>query len=189
MNPRRNIVLIGAPGSGKGTQAGRLSAHYGIPHISTGDLLRQLTMADSISGPALKAVLANGELVDDDLIHQILAARLAADDTRAGFVLDGFPRTLAQARRLDELMYGRGALAVIELGVTDAAVTTRLAARERHDDASHVVATRLTLHHAASRPIVDYYRLRSMVTRVNGNQRPDQVTHDITVALQTFWLC
>jgi len=124
-----NVVMLGPPGAGKGTQADRFAREYGIPRISTGDILREAAQSGSDMGQAVKAVMDRGELVSDDLITGIVRERLARPDAAGGFVLDGFPRTVPQARALDGLLAGGDALIVIEMQVPDEELVRRVQGR------------------------------------------------------------
>jgi len=124
-----NVVMLGPPGAGKGTQAERFAREYGIPRISTGDILREAIQSGSDLGQTVKAVMDRGELVSDDLITGIVRERLARPDAAGGFVLDGFPRTVPQARALDGLLAGRDTLIVIEMQVPDEELVRRVQGR------------------------------------------------------------
>jgi adenylate kinase len=124
-----NLVMLGPPGAGKGTQAKRFAAARGIPHISTGDMLREAVAAGTEIGRRAKAVMEQGGLVSDEIILGVVRERLAKPDARAGFLLDGFPRTVAQAQALDAMMEGRGPLVVVDLAVADDELVRRLASR------------------------------------------------------------
>jgi adenylate kinase len=124
-----NVVMLGPPGAGKGTQAERFAREYGIPRISTGDILREAIQSGSDMGQAVKAVMDRGELVSDDLITGIVRERLARPDAAGGFVLDGFPRTVPQAKALDGLLAGRDTLIVIEMQVPDEELVRRVQGR------------------------------------------------------------
>jgi adenylate kinase len=124
-----NVVMLGPPGAGKGTQAERFAREYGIPRISTGDILREAIQSGSDMGQAVKAVMDRGELVSDDLITGIVRERLARPDAAGGFVLDGFPRTVPQAKALDGLLAGRDPLIVIEMQVPDEELVRRVQGR------------------------------------------------------------
>jgi adenylate kinase len=125
------LVLLGPPGAGKGTQAKRIAARYHIPHLSTGDMLREAVTADTEVGRRAKAIMEAGQLVPDDVMNRLVAERIAQPDAARGFVLDGFPRTLAQARALDELLRQRAQRldAVLELAVDDDALVDRISGR------------------------------------------------------------
>jgi adenylate kinase len=128
-NVALNLVVMGPPGAGKGTQAERFARDHGIPKISTGDILREAVQNDTPLGRQVSAVMSSGQLVGDDLIIQIVNERLARPDTARGFVLDGFPRTVAQARALDEVLAGRGPLIVIDIQVPDEELVRRVRGR------------------------------------------------------------
>jgi adenylate kinase len=125
------LVLLGPPGAGKGTQAERIAARYGIPHLSTGDMLREAVAADTEVGRRAKAIMDAGQLVPDDVMNRLVADRIAQPDAARGFVLDGFPRTQAQAEALDDLLSRRGQRldAVLELAVDDDALVDRISGR------------------------------------------------------------
>jgi adenylate kinase len=125
------LVLLGPPGAGKGTQAERIAARYGIPHLSTGDMLREAVAADTEVGRRAKAIMEAGQLVPDEVMNRLVAERLAQPDAARGFVLDGFPRTLAQAQALDDLLEQRDQRlhAVLELAVDDDALVDRISGR------------------------------------------------------------
>src|SRR5262245_13752521 len=129
MSTAVNLILVGPPGSGKGTQAVRLAQTMSVPAISTGDILRKAVQDGSPTGRAVKAVMERGELISDEMMTDILAARLDEADTRPGCVLDGFPRTVDQAVALDRLMMGRGRVVVAELAVPEDALIRRLTMR------------------------------------------------------------
>jgi len=124
-----NLVVMGPPGAGKGTQAERFARDHGIPKISTGDILREAVQEDTPLGRQVSAVLSSGQLVNDDLIVGIVKERLSKPDTEHGFVLDGFPRTVSQAKALDELLVGRGPLIVVEIQVPDEELVRRVRSR------------------------------------------------------------
>jgi adenylate kinase len=124
-----NVVMLGPPGAGKGTQAERLAREHGIPKVSTGDILREAVHSSSELGRAVKEVMARGELVGDDLMLGIVRERLSRPDAMPGFVLDGFPRTVAQAKALDEMVAGRGPVLVVEIQVPDEELVARVKGR------------------------------------------------------------
>ena len=158
------ILVLGPQGSGKGTQAKRIKAMYGIPHIATGDMLREMRELDTPVARELRAVLDRGDLVDDELMIELIRDRLSRGDTVGGFVLDGFPRTMAQAEALDELLreLGRELDIVFDLQVPKREVLLermlRRAAEEgRADDTPEVIGRRLELYESETAPLVDYY--------------------------------
>jgi len=182
-----NLVLIGPPGSGKGTQASRVAQACAVPHISTGDILRRAVAGGSMLGDAVRDSMSRGELVSDEIITDLVAERLADLHATTGFVLDGFPRTIEQAYALDVLMEERGHLAVVELNVPDEELVRRLASRRtaegRADDDEEVVRERLAVYHRSTLPVIEFYRMRRTLLSVNGDLPPEQVTERITLAV------
>lgn len=184
------IVLLGAPGSGKGTQAVRLKTALGLAHISTGDLLRAQVAAGTELGRQAKAVMESGKLVSDDIMLGMLEARLAEPDCRNGFILDGYPRNLAQADALGALLARIGQpldLAVL-LSVDSELLFQRLAGRAqaegRKDDNPETVRERLRVYHAQTAPVIDYYRQRNQLREVEGVGSMDEVYARIVAALR-----
>jgi adenylate kinase len=178
-----NLVFFGPPGAGKGTQADRFAARHGVPKISTGDMLRQAIQDGTRIGALVRDTLQRGMLVSDDLIISIVAERLAQPDTAAGFVLDGFPRTLPQAAALSSLVADRGGLRVIALVVHADEVVRRLGARGREDDEAFVIKERLAVYSRETEPVLEYYRRRRLVTVLDGNRPLDDVTQAIEKAV------
>jgi len=209
-----NVVLIGPPGAGKGTQAVRLAKALGVPTISTGDMLRRAVSSGSALGLAVKAVMERGELIADAMMTEIVAARLQEPDVRAGFVLDGFPRTVEQANTLDGLVAERRDLIAIELAVPESAIICRLsqrrvcsqcgrtaepassheavcpcggALRQRADDNETTIRERLRTYERATRPLVDFSRQRRSLHAIDGTQTPDLVTAQIARAIEAVF--
>jgi adenylate kinase len=183
------LVFFGAPGSGKGTQAARLREHFGIAHISTGDLLRAEAAAGSPLGQQAKAVMDAGQLVSDGIVLGMLEARLARPDTAQGFILDGYPRNLAQAEALDGLLarLEQPLDAVVKFEVPDAVILERCeiryAAEGRADDHPETVRKRLAVYAEQTAPIAGFYRSRGRLVVVDGVGPVDEVFQRIVAAL------
>jgi adenylate kinase len=186
-----NILLLGPQGSGKGTQARRIAGEFGLAHISTGEMLRHAIGLETPLGLAVKPIVEGGALVPDDLMIALIRERLEEGDTRDGFILDGFPRTIAQAEALDAMLgeIGRDLDIVFELQVPDEVSIERLAKRAveegRIDDSPEGVARRLAEFHEKTKPLVGYYRLRGNLVGVHGDRPIDEVFREIQEALQT----
>ena len=185
------LVLLGPPGSGKGTQAARLKDYLQVPHISTGDLLRAEVAAGSPLGLQAKEVMARGELVSDDILLGMLEDRFSRDDTKAGFILDGYPRNLAQAAALDELLASLGQKfdAAVQLTVDNEKIVERLAGRAkaegRADDNPESVRKRLQVYNDSTAPVIGFYEGRGTLARIDGVGSMDEITARIQAALQT----
>ncbi|HEX7341913.1 MAG TPA: adenylate kinase [Rhodanobacteraceae bacterium] len=183
------LVLMGAPGSGKGTQAVRLKAELGVPHISTGDLLRAAVKAGTPLGLQAKAVMDAGQLVSDAIVLGLLEERLAEADAQAGFILDGYPRNLAQVEALDSLLARiRQPLdAVVKLDVPSEEIVGRCEIRfkqqGRADDNPDTVRKRLAVYAEQTAPVADWYAARGMLKTVNGVGALDDVFVRILAAL------
>ncbi|HBH25910.1 MAG TPA: adenylate kinase [Rhodospirillaceae bacterium] len=186
-----NIILFGAPGAGKGTQGARLAAERRLPLLSTGDMLRAEVAAASPLGQEIQHILDAGDLVPDVTIIEVIAARLAETDCEHGFILDGFPRTLAQAVALDDMLahMARSVDHVLVLEVDEPTLTARIAGRAaesggpRTDDSAEIAAKRLAIYHAQSAPVVPHYEAKGLVRRVDGGRDMDAVAADIAGAL------
>lgn len=183
------LVLIGAPGSGKGTQADRLKVELGVPHISTGDLLRAAVKAATPLGLQAKAVMEAGQLVSDAVVLGMLEERLALADVNAGFILDGYPRNLVQADALDGLLLrlGQPLDAVVKLDVPSEAIVERcrlrFEAEGRADDNPDTVRKRLDVFAEQTAPVVEYYRQRGQLQHVLGVGSMDEVFQRILAVL------
>jgi len=171
-------VLLGAPGSGKGTQAERLSVAIGIPTVSTGEVLRRAVAKGTELGARVEAVMAGGRLVDDELMGDVVRARLAEPDCAGGFLLDGYPRTLAQAATLDEILAESGHVldAVVLFEVPEEQLIARALARKRADDQEAVIRHRLKVYHEKTEPLIDLYRSRRLLHTIDGDRPIDVVT-------------
>ncbi len=183
------LVLLGAPGSGKGTQAARLKREFGVPHISTGDMLRAAVAAGTPMGQKAKAVMDAGQLVSDDILLGMLEDRLAQDDAKGGFILDGYPRNLAQADALDHLLtrIGQPLDAVIKLNVPNKAIIgrceIRFQAEGRADDNPDTVRKRLAIYAEQTAPVADFYAHRGKLKIVDGVGELDEITARVKCAL------
>lgn len=182
-----SVVLIGAPGSGKGTHGVVLAERLGVPYLSTGDLLRDHVARGTALGRRVGACLDRGELVHDDLMVAVVGERLAELEGRGGHVLDGFPRTVAQAEAAERLVPGGPAEVVVFLALPDDVARKRLAHRAdgRSDDADGAtVEHRLEVFHVETEPLVGFYRARGLLRSVDADQPPDAVLTAIESALR-----
>jgi adenylate kinase len=183
------LIILGPPGAGKGTQAARIAEHLGIPAISTGDIFRANIKNETPLGLQVKEILASGGYVSDDVTNAIVEDRLAQDDCARGFLLDGYPRTLAQVEALDGMLAAHGASLdhVLELTVDDDAVVARLLKRAesdgRADDTEDVIRERMAIYHRETKPLSDTYRAHGLLVEVDGLGAVDDVTTRILTAL------
>jgi adenylate kinase len=183
------LVLIGPPGAGKGTQARRLAAKLNIPHISTGDMLREHVAAEDAIGLAVKQYTDKGDLVPDDLFLHLLASRLNYGDCRAGFLLDGFPRTVDQAKWLSDHNH---IIDAVLIDVPEAVALTRIASREdgRVDDKNAQAAIeRMKTYRAITEPVAEYYDRMGSLTTVDGTKSEDEVFAAIVEGLDSNFIC
>jgi adenylate kinase len=187
-----DLVLLGPPGSGKGTQAARLTAKFGIPQIATGDILRAAVEAGTPLGQRVKAFLDRGELVPDSLVVDIIRHRLAEPDTQQGFILDGFPRTVPQAEALDALLaeLRRPLDAVVYLQVDRQSLLDRLSHRaevdQRSDDRPEIIAHRIDVFLDQTAPLIDYYRRQSKLRLIDGTRPAEEVAAAIDGVLRSL---
>ncbi|MGB2953609.1 MAG: adenylate kinase [Gaiellaceae bacterium] len=185
-----NILLLGPQGSGKGTQAKRIAAEYGIPHIATGDMLRQAMAAETPLGSRVKPIYDAGRLVPDELMIELIRERLAQPDTEPGFVLDGFPRTMPQALALDAMLreIGKELDVVFVLQLSDEICRERLLKRAqeegRADDTPEAVDRRLELYHKQTEPLVEHYRAQGIAVGLHAERTIDEVFAEIQEALE-----
>jgi adenylate kinase len=202
------LVMLGPPGAGKGTQAERVARERGVPRVSTGDILREAVQAGTELGRAAKSVMASGALVGDDIVIGIVRDRLVRPDAAAGFVLDGFPRTVAQAEALDELLDHATPLVIVDIEVPSETLVARISSRricgscgwvatpdatvcqkcggklvQRLDDTADVVRERLRVYERDTQPLVEFYRRRATYRAVDGDQTPDGVARDVAAAI------
>ena len=189
------LILLGPPGAGKGTQAQRLVEKHGITQLSTGDMLRAAVAAQTETGKRAKAVMDAGELVSDEIVNAIVAERIGQADCARGFILDGYPRTLAQADAVEAMLADRGIAldAVIELVVDDRALVGRIVRRAeeakaagqpvRKDDNPEVFEERLREYYKKTAPLTGYYHAKRMLKGVDGMAPVDEVTKQIDALL------
>ncbi|MFN2470125.1 MAG: adenylate kinase [Gaiellaceae bacterium] len=184
-----DILLLGPQGAGKGTQARRIAAEYGIPHISTGDMLRGAVAAGTPLGLLVGPILDAGELVPDDLMVALIRERLGEADAHEGSVLDGFPRTMAQADALDAMLHeiGRDLDIVFELQLADEVAFQRLLGRapeeNRTDDTPEVIRRRLATYHSETEPLVGHYRALGNLVGIHAEHSVNEVFSEIQAAL------
>ena len=185
-----NVLLLGPQGAGKGTQAKRISAEYGIPHIASGEILRAEMEAGTELGRRVRDVYDRGDLVSDDLMIELIRTRLAQHDTEAGFILDGFPRTTVQAEALDEMFgdIGRSFSVVFALQIPDEVAFERLRKRAeiegRADDTDEAIRRRLENYHRETEPLIEYYRARGNLVPIHGDRTENEVLAEIQSALE-----
>ena len=185
-----DLLLLGAPGAGKGTQAKRISDDYGIPQISTGDMLRAEGAARTELGRKVQPILDSGELVPDDLIVAVIRERLRQGDMGAGFILDGFPRTIPQAEALDAMLaeLGRRIAVVLEFQLDEEEAARRLLARAeqegRSDDTPETIRRRMKVYRQRTEPLVAYYLGRGIVVGLDAGGSVDQVYAEIGAVLE-----
>ncbi len=181
-------VLLGAPGSGKGTQAELLAVALAIPAISTGAMLRDAVAAGSTLGRKVEGIMASGALVDDGLMAEVVRDRLGQPDATRGFLLDGYPRTTDQAATLDQILGERRDRldAVVLLEVPESVLVRRAVARQRDDDREEVVRERLRVYREKTEPLVEHYTRRSLLRKVDGEAPVAEVTSAILRTLQVL---
>lgn len=209
MSARVIIVVLGKQGAGKGTQCKRLAQHLGIPHVSTGDILRAAVRDKTQIGLEVASILEAGQLVSDDLVNRLVTERFAEPDAAGGALLDGFPRTDAQAETLDQILGDDGVKICINLDVPNALVAGRLSSRrvcqecgaiyrdsdieaisgtctncggdvvQRADDLPEAIAKRLEVYERDTAPLLSFYDARGLLVRVDGDQDPQEVTAEI----------
>lgn len=183
------LLIVGPPGAGKGTQASRITTAYGIPDISTGDIFRANIKNETPLGKQVKAIVDAGDYVPDTLTNQLVTDRLAEDDAANGFLLDGYPRTLAQVDYLDEILAAQGQKldAVIQLVADQDEIVARLTKRAleqgRADDSEEAIRHRQDVYVRETSPLVDVYRTRGLLVEVDGLGEIDEVAQRVRQAL------
>ncbi len=182
------LIFIGPPGSGKGTQAGRLAKLAQIPHISTGDILRESVANQTKLGLEAKAYMDRGDLVPDEVVLGLVEVRLQQEDARKGWILDGFPRTAIQAEALERLLGLSDQCCdwAISLKVPDEVLVERLLSRGRADDTEETIRHRLKVYQEETQPLIDFYGDRHQLKSIDGNQSIEKVTQDLQEALATL---
>lgn len=185
-----NVLILGPQGSGKGTQAQRIATSYDLVHIATGDMLRQAIAAKTELGLRVQPIYDAGQLVPDELMIGLIRERLEADDVDEGFILDGFPRTMAQAEALDAMLreIGRSITVVLQLDVPIEICVDRLSKRAqeegRVDDTPDAIRTRLSLYKQETEPVIEHYRAQGSLVLIHGDRNVDEVFDEIQQALE-----
>ena len=189
------LIFLGPPGAGKGTQAARIEAAYKIPQLSTGDMLRAAVAAGTETGRQAKDIMARGDLVPDSVVVDIISERIQAADCANGFILDGFPRNVSQARALDGVLVKEGVNldAVIELAVDPEILIARILKRvqespdgPRDDDTEEALQHRLRVYEDQTAPVADFYAEKGILRTLDGMQEIDEVTQQIRFALDAI---
>jgi len=178
------LLFVGPPGSGKGTQAVAVADRLGIPHISTGDMFRRHVTGGTALGRQVQALMEAGEYVPDEITGRMLADRLTYADVAQGFILDGFPRTIAQARLLDELLGADPLDRVVSLEVEDDDLIGRMLSRGRADDTPDTIRRRLEVYRSQTAPLLDFYADRNLIEPVDGSGLIPEITERIMGVLQ-----
>ena len=184
-----NLLVLGPQGSGKGTQAKRISAAHALPHVSTGDMFRAAIASGTELGRRVEPILASGDLVPDELTVALIRERLSEEDARDGFVLDGFPRNLTQAEALDGMLaeIGRGLDAVLFFDLSDELAVERIRGRaldeDRDDDTPEAIGRRLAIYHEQTEPVVERYRATGKLVPLHAARSIEEVSMEIEAAL------
>ncbi|MGB7861289.1 MAG: adenylate kinase [Acidimicrobiia bacterium] len=179
-----NLLFIGPPGAGKGTQATRVAERLGVPHISTGEMFRHHVSNHTELGRKVEAIMAAGDYVPDEITVAMLAERIADDDARSGYILDGFPRTLPQVVALDSLIGVDGLDKVVVFEVTESELEERMISRGRADDTEEAIRNRFKIYDEQTQPLLDIYSERGITVPVSGVGEMDEITDRILELLQ-----
>ncbi|MBR8830346.1 MAG: adenylate kinase [Chroococcopsis gigantea SAG 12.99] len=187
MNKQKGVIFLGPPGSGKGTQGQELASRLGVPHISTGEILRGAIAANTPLGQQAQSYVDRGELVPDPLLLDLIRERLHQSDTEKGWILDGFPRNVAQAQFLDLLIseFANLSTYVINLEVPDEVLIERLMQRGRQDDTAETIGRRLQVYYEQTQPVISYYQQKSALTSVNGNRAVEEISNNLDGLVQS----
>lgn len=179
------LLFIGPPGAGKGTQAGKVAARLGIPHVSTGEMFRDHVSRGTELGRRVDAIMAAGDYVPDEVTVAMLSERIHQDDASGGYILDGFPRTEAQVDSLDTLLGDEGLDTVVVFDVEEDELTDRLLTRGRADDTEETIRNRFRLYLEQTQPLIDIYDQRGLTVSVNGIGDVEEVTDRIVAAIES----
>lgn len=177
-----NLLFVGPPGAGKGTQAERVAEELDIAHISTGDMFRALD-PDSDLGKRVKEIMESGGYVSDEIVIEMLESRIAEPDAENGFILDGFPRTTAQAEALDSLLGEEGLDRVVLFEIDEESIIERMLARGRADDTEETIRTRLEVYREQTEPLIELYESHDLVSRVDATGSIEEITGRVLDAL------
>lgn len=173
------ILLIGPQGSGKSTQGKLLGQYLNIPFIATGDIFREIAYTETDEGKRIKQVLDSGNLVDDETVIKLVRERVSKDDCKNGFILDGYPRTLEQAKKVEDLNFQKA----IYIDVPEDVVVERLLKRGRQDDTEELIKKRLELHYEQTQPLLDFYKQKGILVEINGIGEISEIQKEIREAL------
>ena len=189
MSSHSGLIFLGPPGAGKGTQAAIIAEKFEIPHISTGEMLREAIAHQTSLGKKAQSYVDKGELVPDELLLDLIRDRLLQADAQKGWILDGFPRNLNQAKFLDNLLVeiAQTCDCVLNLQVTDDLLVTRLLSRGRKDDNEETIRRRLLVYQEQTAPLISYYQDKGNLQTVDGNPNPEEVTQALAKVIKTLF--